>query len=132
MHPSDHSRDFVDVYPRLCVVCTSLPKSEFPSEASARWVTDNCGVALGSHLGMKTADEVRALIEQFKKRNDFCIQLMCEVPASLLLSESLAAMADVYLDALGLNKSQYRSVSMVMQDVYERTDYVRFCWYFLK
>jgi hypothetical protein len=124
-------KDFVNVYPRLCVVCTSRARAEVAAD-SANWVTFNHACVLGTYLRTSGADETLALIKKYERANGFCVHVMCEVDDWMLLSEGMEDIGRVYLDLLKVNRNEYRAFSLSMDDISKKTGVIRFCWYFKK
>jgi uncharacterized SAM-dependent methyltransferase len=123
--------DFVDVYPRLCVVCTSRTNAEIAAD-SAGWVTINHACVLGTHLGTSGPAKTQALIKKYERANGFCVHVMSDVDRSMLLSERVQDLGRAYLDLLKVNRNEYRAFSLSMDDIFKKTGIIRFCWYFKK
>jgi hypothetical protein len=125
----ERGKDFLDVYPSLCVLCTTRSQSDILPETE-EWVTTNHVVAIATLLGMSEPDEARALIARFKASNDFGVHVLSEFSKSSLLSERAEELASVMLGKG--NRDKYRSFSSAMNDIYKKTDLIRFCWFFKK
>jgi hypothetical protein len=125
----ESSRQFVETYPQLCVVCTSLPKSDFRDADEMKWLLDNRDVLIGSFLGLEEPTEIRQLVKRWETEG-FRTQVMAGVSREDLLSGEAAKLARAGLHVYGLSPAEFRVVPMGMNDVYQKTDVVVFCWFF--
>jgi hypothetical protein len=123
--------DFVDLYPRLCVVCTSRTSAEIAAD-SGNWVSANHACVLGTHLRTSGPDATLALIKKYEKANGFRLCVMSEVKNSMLRSQELEDIGRANLVAIGVNPNEYRVVNLTMDDISKKTGLIRFCWYFKK
>jgi hypothetical protein len=69
-------------HPVLCVVCTSLPNSEFKTDGEAtgslttKWVLDNRDILVGTVMGLKEPQEIRKFVASWDDAG-FSTQVLC-------------------------------------------------------
>jgi len=128
-------RLFLDIYPHSLVVFTGLPKSFFLSEESKYWLSANEAIAVGSFLGMKSRDEVDALMTKFKA-NTFITPdcSISEITSGSIDKNAieLVSSANEFARKVGLpvENRQYQILPMLCEDAFKKTSWVRYCWFF--
>jgi hypothetical protein len=134
--PNYRQGDFVNVYPHSLVVCTDLPSASLSNEEGKYWIIANRNIAIGTFLGMHSREQVESFMAKIEKSglNMFvCADCsMTEITSGAVVSKArqLVSMADKVGSATGGKTRDHRIVTMMCNDVFNKTALVSYCWFF--